>query len=74
MGLPFELVLVDRAVKAQKSQEFIDLNPNGQVPVLKVGEVVLYETAAICLHLCDTYGDDGIAPKVGTTARADFYK
>jgi glutathione S-transferase len=74
MGIPFELVLVDRAVKAQKSPEFIALNPNGLVPVLKDGELVIYETAAICLYLCDTYGHDGLMPAIGTAERASFYK
>jgi glutathione S-transferase len=74
MGIPFELVLVDRAVKAQKSPEFIALNPNGLVPVLKDGELVIYETAAICLYLCDTYGHDGLVPAIGTAERASFYK
>jgi len=32
------------------------MNPNGTIPVLVVGEVTLYEAAAINLYLAETYG------------------
>jgi glutathione S-transferase len=78
LGVPFELVLVDRARQAHKSSAYLKLNPNGLIPVLVettvAGELVLYETAAICLHLLDTHAASGLAPATGTTARAHFYK
>jgi glutathione S-transferase len=74
MGLPFELKLVDRASNAQKSAEYLKMNPNGLIPVLVDGDLVLYETAAICLHLTDTHPEKNLAPAVGTAARAHFYK
>jgi glutathione S-transferase len=36
--------------------------------------LVLYEAAAICLHLCDSNPAAGLAPRVGTAERAHFYK
>ncbi len=74
LGVPFELELVDRANAAHKSPEYLKLNPNGQIPVLVDGDLVLYETAAICLHLADTHPDSGLAPPLGTHERAHFYK
>ena len=74
MGLPFELKLVDRTKGEHKSPEYLKLNPNGLIPVLIDGDMVLYETAAICLHLTDTHPEMGLAPDVGTTDRAQFYK
>jgi glutathione S-transferase len=78
LGVPFELALVDRARQAHKSPAYLKLNPNGLIPVLvetgPAGELVLYETAAICLHLLDTHPAAGLAPAVGTPARAHFYK
>jgi len=35
---------------------------------------VLYETAAIVLHLCDTHPQAKLAPALGTPERAHFYK
>ena len=74
IGAPFELRLVDRAGNAHKSAQYLQLNPNGQIPVLVAGELVLYESAAICLHLCDVFPTAGLAPAVGTPQRAHFYK
>ncbi len=74
LGMPFELVPVDRAGRAHKSAEYLKLNPNGLIPVLVDGGLVLYETAAICLHLVDRAGDARLAPDVGSPERAHFYK
>ena len=74
LGVPFELLLVDRTQNAQKMTAYLKLNPNGLIPVLTDGDLVLYEAAAICLHLCDTHPAAGLAPGVGTPERAHFYK
>jgi protease I len=42
--------------------------------VLVDGDLVLYESAAIVLHLVDTHRDAGLAPAIGIHARAHFYK
>lgn len=74
LGVPFEKVLVDTSTGAHRSEAYRKLNPNGLIPTLVDGDLVLYETAAICLHLCDTHPEAGLAPAVGTTERAHFYK
>ena len=74
LGVPFELRLVDRAAGAHKSPAYLKLNPNGLIPVLVDGDLVLYETAAIVLHLVDTHPEAGLAPALGTAERAQFYK
>ena len=74
IGAPFELQLVDRAQGAHKSPAYLALNPNGLIPVLVDGDLVLYETAAIALHLCDTHPAAELAPALGTAERAHFYK
>ncbi len=74
LGVPFELKLVDRAAGAHKTPAYLKLNPNGLIPVLVDGDLVLYETAAILLYLVDTHPAAGLAPAVGTPERAMFYK
>lgn len=73
IGLPFELAFVDRTQEAHKSADYLKLNPNGLIPVLVDGDLVLYETAAICLHLADTHPDKKLAPALGTHERSRFY-
>ncbi len=74
IGVPFELRLVDRSQDAQHSAEYLKLNPNGLIPVLVDGNLVLFETAAITLYLADQHPNAGLAPPPGTPERAQFYK
>ena len=74
LGVPFELKFVDRAQRAHKAPDYLALNPNGLIPVLVDGDLVLYEAAAICLHLVDAHPQAGFAPAPGTPQRAHFYK
>jgi len=72
MGIPYTLREVDRANNAHKSPEYLKLNPNGLIPTLVDGDLVLYETAAILMHLADCH--PGFAPAPGTPQRAQYYK
>ena len=74
LGVPYEKVLVQRAAQDHKQAAYLRLNPNGLIPVLVDGDLVLYETAAIVLHLCDTHAHSGFAPPLGSAQRAHFYK
>ena len=74
LGVPYERVLVDRTQNKHKEPAYLKLNPNGLMPVLTDGDLVLYETAAIVLHLCDTHPQARLAPEPGTPQRAHFYK
>lgn len=74
LGVPFQLLLVDRSRNAQRSAAYLQLNPNGLIPVLVDGDAVVYETPAILLHLADTHPHNALMPALGTPARADAYK
>lgn len=54
-GVPYEAVPVDFRSGDHKKPEFLQLNPNGKVPVLKDGELVLWESMAIDTYLCEKY-------------------
>ncbi len=74
MSADYELVLVDRKSNAQKSEEYMTLNPTGRIPTLVDGDFVIFESAAICLHLCDLNPQANLMPKVGDPNRAMFYQ
>jgi glutathione S-transferase len=74
IGAKYELVLLDRDKQQHKSPEYLKLNPHGRIPTLVDGDLALYETAAICLHLCDRHPEARLAPELGTPERAHFYK
>ena len=74
IGSPFALRLVDRAHGEHKSAAYLALNPNGLIPVLVDGDLVLYETSAVLMHLADTHPEAGLLPTLATPERAHAYK
>lgn len=74
LDVPHELIFVDQEKGMHRQPEYMKLNPAGRIPVLIDGDLVLFETAAICLHLVDRHPEAGFAPLVGTVERAQFYK
>lgn len=74
LGVTFELIKIDQQNGGLNTPAYRALNPNGLIPVLEDGDIVLYETAAICLHLADTHPAQGLMPPLGSAARAQAYK
>ena len=74
LGVPYERELVERSRNQHKAPDYLALNPNGLIPVLADGDLVLYETAAIVLHLCDTHPAARLAPAVGTHERDQVFQ
>jgi glutathione S-transferase len=69
LGVPYEHVKTDFHTGATRTPEFLALNPNGHVPVLVDGPLVLFESLSINLYLAETYGRDSLWPK-GASDRA----
>jgi glutathione S-transferase len=66
-GLPYEVRLLSRA--DQKSQNYRALQPFGQVPVLEDGDLKLFESGAIVMHIAER--SDALLPSdVDARARA----
>ena len=53
LNLPVEFVRVDLTRGEQKTPEFLALNPNGKVPVLRDGDWSVWEANAIMCYLSD---------------------
>ncbi len=71
-GLPYERVLTDISTGAQKTPEFLKINPMGKVPALKDGEAALGEAAAICAYIADRYPETRLAPPATDPGRARY--
>lgn len=55
LDLPFELIDVDLAAGAHKTPAYLQMNPFGQVPVIRDGEVTLADSNAILVYLASKY-------------------
>jgi glutathione S-transferase len=55
VGVEYELVPTS-FTEESKTPEYLAINPNGRVPALVDGDLVLFESMAINLYLAKTYG------------------
>jgi glutathione S-transferase len=62
IGVEFKSHYVDLVGFEQFSNDFLVLNPLGQVPVLRVDDVVMTESSLINEFLAESYPDAGLAP------------
>ena len=71
-GQPYERVLTDISKGAQKTAEYLAINPMGKVPAIKDGEATLAEAAAICAYVAERYPQAKLAPPLGDPLRAKY--
>ena len=53
---------------------FAEVNPLRRVPALRDGDVAVYETGAVLLHIADRFPDAGLIPPLGDARRPDVYR
>jgi glutathione S-transferase len=74
VGIDYELRWVDIMAGAQKTPEFLKLNPMGKLPVLVDGAAVVTESAAIGVYLADRYAAGRLAPALDDPARGTYLR
>ena len=72
LGVPFELRLVDIETKAQRSPEYLAINPSGHVPAMVIEGVAYAECAALLMLLAERHPERGFAPPPGDPQRAAY--
>jgi glutathione S-transferase len=71
IGVPFESIWVGR--EPAEVARYKEVNPTGRVPALVLPDgTVMFESAAILIHLALLYPDVKLAPQPGTTRHAAF--
>lgn len=61
-GAPYEAVKVDFASQAQRSPEYLAVNPKGRVPALVTDSGTLTETPALLCFVAQRFPEAGLAP------------
>jgi glutathione S-transferase len=72
VGQPYQTELL--AWGANKSPEYLAINPMGKVPAIRHGDTVVTECAAICAYLADVFPQAGLAPPHGSKRRGSYYR
>jgi len=62
LGIEYTKIPVDVKAGDNKTSEFLEMNPNGLVPVLIDGKITIYDSAAILTYLAKTYADEEWLP------------
>lgn len=63
LGAAVDMQLVDLGKREQRTDAFLALNPNGKVPVLEDGDLVLWESHAILVYLACLHPERGLLPE-----------
>jgi len=74
LGADYQLMLVDRKTNGQKSEGYLALNPTGRIPTLVDGDLVLFESAAICIHLVEKNLSSKLVPEINSPERPLFFQ
>jgi glutathione S-transferase len=74
IGCDYELAAVSHEAPDEADEAYRRLNPQGRVPTLEDGELVLTESAAIVMHLADTHPEARLLAEVGSRERAEAYR
>jgi len=73
LGVDFESHIVDMMAGEHRDPGFLAINPAGKLPVIVDGDLVLTESIAIVLYLCERDSDRGLLP-VPVDKRAEVYQ
>lgn len=73
MNAPYEDIFLKKEKGETDTAEYRKLNPLGRVPTIVDGDIVMHESAAICLYLADKYGKGKLAPlEADVHTRAEY--
>jgi len=62
IGVPYAREDWGSGFRATNAPEFLSLNPNGLIPVVMIGDLVLWESNAIVRYLASSHGRDDLLP------------
>ena len=74
VGAAYNYVHVDLLKGEARRTPFLDINPGGKLPALVDGNLILTESAAICIYIADKFPAAKLAPAHASNDRAKFHQ
>ncbi len=75
IGAEYEKIVIDFEKDEHKSDEFLSVNPMGQIPALVLPDgTLMTETAAMLAQIVDRHPEAKLAPPAGSAERARFLR
>lgn len=72
LGVEWNRVTLDLAAREHKTPVYLALNPNGTLPTLRDGDMVVFETLAVALYLADRFTSRALAPAADSPLRGKY--
>jgi len=63
LGLDYERLDVGGPFGGNRDPEYLRLNPNGLVPTVKDGDLIMWESNTICRYLCTMHNGEPLYPR-----------
>lgn len=75
IGAEYEKIVIDFEKEEHKSEEFLSVNPMGQIPALVLPDgTLMTETAAMLAHIVGRHPEAKLAPPAGSGESARFLR
>ena len=62
LGLEYERIDLGGPFGGNQDPEYLALNPNGLVPTVKDGDLIMWESNTICRYLCASHNGGRLYP------------
>jgi glutathione S-transferase len=72
LAVPYELALLDFKPEVLHGAEHLARHPLGQVPVLREGDLTMFESGAIVQYLLEQHGQGRLEPAQGSALRPSY--
>ena len=63
LGIPFTREDVGGPFGGNRTPDYLAMNPNGLVPTVIDGDLVMWESNSVCRYICNKFGGDRLYPK-----------
>ncbi len=63
LGLPYQRIDAGMQFGVNNTPEYLAMNPNGKIPLLRDGDFTIWESSAICRYLCNKYQSEALYPR-----------
>ena len=74
LGVPYDVKFIDFNAGANRTPEFLAINPLGKLPTIVHGAAVVTEQVAITIYLADHFPAAGLAPAFDDPQRGSYLR